>query len=120
LQLRVIGKDDHARALVPEWQAAVVIRGRRFAWLDVHGACNRVGEKILWSAGVDKDGSVVTIKDVGEAVEIGLHGVAQCPPHRQAELISEKTGILDITHGVLPGGHGALRSSAMQCSADAL
>ncbi|PYT70092.1 MAG: hypothetical protein DMG41_33615 [Acidobacteria bacterium] len=28
--------------------------------------------------------------------------------------------ILDITHGVLLGGHGAPRSSAMQCSADAL
>jgi len=37
-QLRIIGKDDHRRAFVPERQTAIVIRGSRFAWLDVYGA----------------------------------------------------------------------------------
>ena len=89
-KLRIIGKDDHARAFVPERQTAVVIRGSRFAWLDVYGAGDCIGQEILWSAGVDKDGGVITIEDVGEAFKIGSHCVAQCAPDGQAELISEE------------------------------
>jgi hypothetical protein len=35
-QLRIVGKDDHARTLVPQRQAAIVICGSGFAGLDVH------------------------------------------------------------------------------------
>src|SRR5437016_8285696 len=89
-KLRIIGKNDHARALVPEWQAAIVICGSRFARLDVYGAGDCVSQEILRRAGIDEDGGLIAIENVGEPVEVSLHGVAQCAPHRQAELISSK------------------------------
>src|SRR5262245_946307 len=79
--LRIIGKDDNAHALVPEWEAAIVIRGRCFARLDVYGAWDGIGGELLRRASINKDSGAVTVKDVGKAVEVSLHCVAQCAPN---------------------------------------
>src|SRR5207248_7636692 len=88
-QLRIIREDGHARALIPEWQATVVIGSSRLARLNVHGAGDGIGAEILRRSSVNEDRGFIAVKDVGETVDIGLDGVAKRPPHRQAQLITE-------------------------------
>ena len=69
-QLRIVGKDDHARTLVPQRQAAIVICGSGFAGLDVHSTGDGIGAESFRRTRIDEDGGLVAIKDVGKAVEI--------------------------------------------------
>src|SRR5258706_5238305 len=86
-QLRIIGKNDHARAFVPERQTAIIIRGGRFAGLDVYGAGDCIDYAILSSAGGYKDGGAGCIEDVGAGFTIGLHRVAPRAAHRETALL---------------------------------
>src|SRR5205085_7183520 len=88
-KLRIVGEDHYAGSLVQKRQPSVIVCSSSFTRLNVHGAGYRISPERFWVSRIDKDGGEVAIEDISEAVEIGLHGIAERAPYRQAGLIPE-------------------------------
>src|SRR5258706_7297999 len=71
-EVRIISKDNNARALVPERQPAIVIRCSGFAWLDAYGARDGVGQKVLRRGGLGENGGVAPGPEICEVAPSAL------------------------------------------------
>src|SRR5260221_12579450 len=86
-KVRIISKDNNARTLVPERQPAIVIRCSGFAWLDVYGARDGVGQKVLRRAGIDEYGGAGTGQKKGGNPQSGFYPGVPWGPHPGTRVI---------------------------------
>src|SRR5437762_5592915 len=95
LSCLIDGVTEHydARALVGIGQTAILVGNLGVTCPHIDGARNRAGLEFFGRARIDEHRSPVVLQDIGKSVELGLHRIAERPPHGQAKLITTYVGV---------------------------